>query len=137
MPRSLLKKLTDLAITYNPEVVKQPLLNSINDLATGASSPWLYETASLFFKKLIKDVSRKSPGPPSGGNPSEIMMKWFDYDPIAIARDSECDYVGLLTSHVGQESEDVRRVLAARSRLSFIEMRVAREYCDYILTQRE
>ena len=54
MPKRLLKKLTELAIAYKPEVVKQPFLNSISDLATGATSPWLYETASLFFNELIK-----------------------------------------------------------------------------------
>jgi hypothetical protein len=45
MPKRLLQKLTELAITYRPEAVKQPLLNIISDLATGVSSPWLYETA--------------------------------------------------------------------------------------------
>ena len=39
MPKRLLKKLTELAIAYKPEVVKQPLLNMISDLATGAALP--------------------------------------------------------------------------------------------------
>src|SRR4051794_17876313 len=47
MSKRLLKKLTELAIAYKPELVKQPLLDNISDLATGAASPWLYETASL------------------------------------------------------------------------------------------
>src|ERR1700688_4580045 len=68
MPKRLLKKLTELAIAHKPEVVKQPLLNSISDLATGAASPWLYETASLFFKELIKEVSRQNPGISPKGN---------------------------------------------------------------------
>jgi hypothetical protein len=136
MPKSLLKKLTELAIAHNPEVVKQPLLNSIGDLATGASSPWLYETASLFFNELFKEVSRQSPSPSTRANPTEMMMKWFDYDdPIAIAKDPECEYVDLLASHIKQESEEARRALAAQSRLAFIEMRVAKEFCDYLLPQ--
>lgn len=69
MPTRLLKKLTELAFAYKPEVVKQPLLNSISDLATRASSPWLYETASLFFNELIKEVSRKDLGILSQGQP--------------------------------------------------------------------
>jgi hypothetical protein len=56
MPKRLLKKLTGLAITYKPKVVKQPLLDIISDLATGVSSPWLYETASLFFNELKSAV---------------------------------------------------------------------------------
>jgi hypothetical protein len=136
MPKRLLKKLTELAIAYKPEVVKQPLLNSISDLATGAASPWLYETASLFFNELIKEVSRQDPGIPPKGNATEMIIKWFDYDdPIAIAKDSECEYVGLLASHIKRESDKSRRALAARSRLAFIEMRVASEFCDHLLSQ--
>jgi hypothetical protein len=134
IPKRLLKRLTELAIAYKPEVVKQPLLNIISDLATGVSSPWLYETASLFFNELIKDVSRQDPGISRKRNPMEIISKWFDYDdPIAIAKDPECEYVGLLASHIERESKETKRALAARGRLAFIETRVAREFCDYLL----
>jgi len=137
MPKRLLKKLTELAIAYKPEVVKQPLLNIISDLATGAASPWLYETASLFFGELIQDVSRQDPGISPGGNPMEMILRWFDYDdPIQIAKDSECEYVDLLASHIERESEKTRRALAVRGRLAFIEMRVAREFGDYLFSQR-
>jgi hypothetical protein len=61
MPKRLLKKLTELAVAYKTEVVKQSLLDIISDLATGVASPWLYETASLFFNELIKVVSRQDP----------------------------------------------------------------------------
>ena len=134
MPKRLLKKLTELAVAYKPEVVKQSLLDIISDLATGVASPSLYETASLFFNELIKIVSRQDPGIPSKGNPMEMILRWFDYDdPIKIAKDSECEYLGLLASHIERESEKTRRALATRSRLAFIEMRVAREFCDYLL----
>jgi hypothetical protein len=138
MPKRLLKRLTELAIAYNPEVVKQPVLNSISDLATRASSPWLYETASLFFNELIKEVSRQGPGISPKGSPTEMMMKWFDYDdPIAIAKDPECEYCGLLASHIKRESDQTKRALAARSRLAFIEMRIAMEFGDCLLSQRD
>jgi hypothetical protein len=134
VPKSLLKKLTDLAIAYKPEAVKQPLLNIISDLATRASSPWLYETATLFFNELIKDVSRQDPGLSTKGNPIQMMSNWFDYDdPIQIAKDSECEYVDVLASYIERESEKTKSALAARSRLAFIETRVAREFCDYLL----
>ena len=136
MPKRLLKKLTELAIAYKPEVVKQPLLDIISDLSTGVSSPWLYETASLFFNELIKDVSRQNPGIPSKGNPQEMILKWFEYDdPIQIAKDPECEYAGLLASHIERESDKTRHALAARCRLSFINARVASEFCDYLLSQ--
>jgi hypothetical protein len=138
MPKRLLKKLTELALAYKPEVVKQPLLDIISDLATGVSSPWLYETASLFFSELIENVSQQNPGISPSGNPMEMILTWFDYDdPIQIAKDSECEYVGLLASHIKRESEKTRQALAARSRLSFIEMRVAREFGDYLLSRRD
>jgi hypothetical protein len=136
MPKRLLRKLTDLAIAYKPEVVKQPLLNIISDRATGASSPWLYETASLFFNELIKDVSRQDPVISTKGNPMEMILRWFDYDdPIQIAKDSECEYVDVLGSHIERESEEIKRALAARGRLAFIEMRVAMEFCDYLVPE--
>ena len=132
MPK--LKRLTELAVAYKTEIVKQPLLDIISDLATGVASPWLYETASLFFNELIKVVSRQDPGIPFKGNPQEMILRWFDYDdPIQIAKDSECEYVGLLASHIERKSEKTRRALATRSRLAFIKMRVARELCDYLL----
>jgi hypothetical protein len=134
MPKRLLKKLTELAITHRPEAVKQPLLNIISDLATGVSSPWLYETAPLCFNELIRGVSRQSPSVPPKGNPTEMILRWFDYDdPIQIAQDSECEYVGVLASHIERESKETKRALAARGRLAFIETRVAREFCDYLL----
>ena len=136
MPTILRKKLTELAVAYRPEAVKQSLLNIISDLATGAASPWLYETASLFFSELIKDVSRRDPGISPKGNPMEMILNWFDYDdPIAIAKDCECEYVGLLASHIKRESDKTRHALAARSRLAFIEMRAAREFGNHLLSQ--
>lgn len=79
MPNSLLTKLSELAVAYRPEAVKQSLLNMISDLATGVASPWLYETASLLFSELIEDVRRQDPGIPPRGNPMEMILKWFDY----------------------------------------------------------
>ncbi|MBR0795648.1 hypothetical protein JQ615_09635 [Bradyrhizobium jicamae] len=137
MPKRLLKRLTELATAYRPEVVKQPLLNIISDLATRVRSPWLYETASLFFNELIKDVSRQDPCISSKGSPLEMMLRWFDYDdPIQIAQDPECEYVGLLASHIKRESDETKHVLAARGKHAFIEMRVTREFCDDLLPRR-
>ncbi|MHC2390883.1 hypothetical protein ACVMFA_009474 [Bradyrhizobium liaoningense] len=133
MPKRLLKQLSELAIAYRPEVVKQPLLDIISDRATGAASPWLYETASMFFNELIKAVSRKKTAITPKGSPTEMILRWFDYDdPLEIAKDSECEYVDVLASHIERESEETKRALAARGRLSFIEMRVAKEFGEYL-----
>jgi hypothetical protein len=137
MPESLLKKLTELAATYRPKAINQTLLNQISDLATGAASPWLYKTASLFFSELISDVSRQDPGISPKGNPVEMILKWFDYDdPIAIARDSECEYEELLASHIKQESDKTRRTLSERSRSDFIKMLAGREIYEIYESQR-
>lgn len=140
MPKSLLKRLTKLAVTYRPETVKLALINITAglgipvELATPASSPWLYETASLFFSELIEDVRRRGPGISPRGNPVKMILQWFDYDdPVAIAKDGE--YADLLDSHIKRESEKTRNALAVQSRVGFIEMRVAREFCDYLSSQ--
>jgi hypothetical protein len=135
MPKHLLKKLTDLAVGYKPEVVKQSLSNFIGQQA---AFPSFCERATLFFSDLIEDVSQRGAGITRIGSPMEMMLRWFDYDdPIKIAED--CGYVDLLTSHIERESEERRRVLAAQSRLSFIEMRLSIggyiEICDMELVQ--
>jgi hypothetical protein len=87
---------------------------------------------------LIKDVSRQDPGISPKGNPTEMILKWFDYDdPIAIAKDSECEYVDLLASHIKRESDKTRRALTARGRLDFIETRVATEFGEYLSSHRD
>lgn len=136
MPERLLRDLSKLACVYKPEVVKQPLLDAISDLATGARSPWLYELASLFFRELIKAVRQRRPGISTTGSPGKMMLKWLDYDdPIKISEDPECQYTDLMASHIKREFKKAREVLAAQSRIAFIEMLVAKEFCDCWLPQ--
>jgi hypothetical protein len=137
MPKSLLKRLTKLAVTYRTETVKLALINITAGLGipvvlvTPGSSPWLYETASVFFNELIEDVSRRGPGISPRGNPVKMILQWFDYDdPVAIAKDGE--YADLLDSHIKRESEKTRNALAVQGRLAFIEMRAAKEFCNHL-----
>jgi hypothetical protein len=131
MPKRLLKNLTELAITYRSDAVKQPLFGIISELA---ASPGLFDTASLFFSDLINDVRRQAPGIPFKGTPVESILRWFDYDdPILIATEPECEYAELLASHIERESKKTRCALAAQGRLAFIEARVAREFCDPVI----
>jgi len=137
LPKRLLNELTEMAIAYKPEFVKTTFLNQVSDLATGAASPWLYETASLFFREMIKDVTRRgSLVPFPNGRATEKMMKWFDYDdPIEVSKDRECDYSDLLAAHIQRESEKTKRSLAIRARYEFIRMRVTKELFDHIEPQ--
>ena len=128
MPKRLLKKLTELAIAYNPEVVKKSLRNMISYQTNGGP-----DEASVFFGDLIAEVSQHDPGISPRGNPIRTISRWFDYDdPIRIARDSECQYVDLLASHIERESERTRRSLAVQARLAFVEKRAAKEFMDYL-----
>jgi hypothetical protein len=137
MPESLLERLTEFAVTYGAKTVNQTLLDQISDLATGAASPWLYETASLFFSELISDVSKRSPGLPLKGGPVEMMSNWFDYDdPIAISRDPECEYQDLLISYVKQESDETRRARSRRGRSDFKKMLAGREIWEIYESER-
>lgn len=122
MPKLLLKELSAFASVNKPETVKQPFLDAISDLATGVSSPWLYETATLFFEELMKEVIRQNPKPHCGNNLKGMITRWFDYDdPLRIAEDSECDYVDILASYIARESSKTKQALAKRSRSAFTE----------------
>lgn len=137
LTKRLLNELAEMAMAYDPETVKTTFLNQVSDLATGASSPWLYETAPLFFREMIKDVNRRGrPVAFPKGCATEQMLKWFDYDdPIGIGRDPECDYSDILAAHIKRESEKTKRALAFRARHKFIQMRVAEELFDYLEPQ--
>ena len=131
MPKRLLKELTNFVVTYQPCHVKQTFLDIISDLATRVSSPWLYETATMFFRELIKDVSKKNPGIAPTGTAVELIGSWFDYDdPIAIAKDPECEYVELLAALIQRESKKMKNTLMIRSKHEFISQRVTKELFD-------
>ncbi|WP_045014252.1 hypothetical protein [Bradyrhizobium sp. LTSP849] len=129
MPKRLLKNLTELAITYAPDVVKRPLFDIITLQAIGVVSPGIFDTASRVFRELIVDVSLQAPSIPFEGTPVESILRWFDYDdPILIATEPECEYAEVLASHIGRESRKTRCALAAQGRQAFMEARGAREF---------
>jgi hypothetical protein len=114
MPKRLLKRLTELAVNHRPEAVRWPLFGAISELS---ANPDLYDTASLFFSDLIAVLIREDPNASPIGDPIDIF-KWFEYDdPMAIAREPECEYGDLLASHIERESARTKRALATRGRL--------------------
>ena len=74
IPSALLQELARLAITFEPAVVQETVLDLFADATSGSCAEEL-ETAALFFGWLIKDVSDRPAGltenrrrrPPRGG----------------------------------------------------------------------
>lgn len=138
MPNRLLKRLTDLAIAYKPDLVKTLLLNIISDVATGVGSVEPSDTAPLFFKQLIRDVSRRAPDLLRKESPRDLMRAWFDYnDPIQISEDDECEYSDLLISAAMRESVKLKRTLAMKSRRTFVQMVVDMQFVGWFAAQPE
>lgn len=134
MPKRLLEELTVFALNHNSRAVKQPLLNAMSDLATGVSSPELYETATLFFSQLMSDVGRHSKATLGQGNATEMIMEWFDYDdPLEIAKDEDCDYVEILAASIKSEQDKKKRGLAKRSKNAFAKMVFVKENFDRVM----
>jgi hypothetical protein len=93
MPPALLQELTRLALTYDPLVVRETVLDLFASAASGVECPEQFETAALFFSWLIADVRRRSEGKPIVGDARTLMMQWLPVtDPLRIAEDPECGY---------------------------------------------
>jgi hypothetical protein len=131
MPKRLLETLTEMAISYGPNAVKQSLFNTITLQATGLAPPGNLDTASRFFRHLIMDLRLEAPGRPFEGAPKDSILRWFDYDdPILIATEPVCGYSELLATYRRRESRKTRRALAAQGRHFFMEARFAREFSE-------
>ena len=94
IPSALLHELVQLAVTYEPAIVRQGLVDLFSEAATGACPPEEFETAERFFGWLIKDASRlRALGEPLKGDARGLMMQWVSVtDPLRIAEDPECCY---------------------------------------------
>jgi hypothetical protein len=92
IPSALLQELARLAITYETAVVREAILDLFAEAATGACPAEEFESAAQFFGWLIKNVSRRAPGP-LNGDARELIMQWVAVtDPLRIAEDPECGY---------------------------------------------
>jgi hypothetical protein len=92
IPSALLQELARLAITFEPAVVQETVLDLFADATSGSCAEEL-ETAALFFGWLIKDVSDRPAGPPANCDSRALLMQWLAVDdPLRIAEDPECGY---------------------------------------------
>jgi hypothetical protein len=90
IPSALLQELAVLAITYEPAVVRNTVLDLFADAVSGDGD---LETAALFFGWLVKDVSGRPAGHPLNCDAKALMMQWLPVtDPLRIAEDPECGY---------------------------------------------
>lgn len=93
MPSALLLELAWLAITNEPAVVRETLVDLFADAVSGCCCAEQFETATLFFGWLIKDVSGRPAGNPKNCDAKGLMGQWLPVtDPLAIAEDPECGY---------------------------------------------
>jgi hypothetical protein len=94
IPSALLQRLSQLAATYEPEIIRELIVDLFSVAANGVCPPEEFETAELFFGWLINDASRRTaPGEPLNGDARGLMMQWLSVtDPLRIAKDPECGY---------------------------------------------
>jgi hypothetical protein len=93
IPSALLEELAWLAIAYEPTVVRETLLDLFVDAASGSCDEAELETAPLFFRWLIKDISGRPAVHPLNCDAKALMMQWLPVtDPLRIAEDPECGY---------------------------------------------
>jgi hypothetical protein len=94
IPLALLQGLTQLAVTYEPAIVREAIVDVFSEAASGMCPPEEFETAERFFGWLIKDASRrKARREPLNDDARGLMMQWLSVtDPLRIAEDPECGY---------------------------------------------
>ena len=94
IPLAVLEELTRIAITCEPAVVGQIAIDLFAEGASGSCLQEELDTAALFFRWLIEQVSdRSSEGEPIDRDPRPFMFQWLPVtDPLRIAQDPESGY---------------------------------------------
>jgi hypothetical protein len=93
IPPAVLEDLTRIAITCEPAVVGQIALDLFAEGASGSCRQEELDTAALFFRWLIEQVSDRSEGKPIDRDPRPLMFQWLPVtDPLRISQDPECGY---------------------------------------------
>jgi hypothetical protein len=97
----MLDDLTWIAITCEPVVVGQVMVELFAEAASGSGVQEELETAVLFFGLLIKSVSDRSEANPIYRDARALMLRWLPAtDPLGISSDPECGYsrpIGLVS----------------------------------------
>jgi hypothetical protein len=93
IPSSLLQELTQLAISYEPPLLQEILIDLFGDSAGGMCAEEQFETATLFFGWVIAAVRSQPASKQINGDARALMMQWLDFtDPLRISEDPECGY---------------------------------------------
>jgi hypothetical protein len=108
---SLLEKLSAIARSYKPELVRAAILDILSEVASGSCDPEEYATASQFFDALIEEVKRRAKATLRGQRAKVSLARWFPVsDPLRIAADPECKYgpalsLALLVAEITQSTD--------------------------------
>lgn len=98
IPKRLLRDLTVLAARRDPTVVRRTMVEMIGESASLSSGQ--LDTATLFFQALLKSVGnqRFEPDIRCGYKHCRVRLtRWLKLtDPLRIAEDPECGYLGVL-----------------------------------------
>ena len=89
----MLNKLTQLAVTKEPAVVREALIDLLADCASGSYPREDVETAALFFGRLSKLLIAKRDSATTRQDAKASLSLWIARtDPLHISRDPECGY---------------------------------------------
>jgi hypothetical protein len=108
---SLLEKLSAIARSYKPELVRTAILDILSEVASGSCDPDEYATASQFFNALIEKVKKRAKATVRGQCAKLSLARWFPVsDPLRIAADPECKYgpslsLALLVAEITQSTD--------------------------------
>jgi hypothetical protein len=93
IPPAMLRELTGLAITHEPELIGDVVLELCAEVVSGSCPPEDIGTAECFFGQLIKQLSDQPEGNRRHESAQGSLLQWLPVnDPLRIAQDPECGY---------------------------------------------
>jgi hypothetical protein len=93
IPSAMLNKLAWIAIAHNPALVGKAIVSTLAEAASGMCLKEEFETATLFFGWVIKELNHEIANESPQADSRALMMQWLPVtDPLRIAQDPECGY---------------------------------------------
>ncbi|MCK1341017.1 hypothetical protein IVB38_34630 [Bradyrhizobium sp. 38] len=87
-----LERLTEVASSFDPEVIGQIMLEIFAEIVSGSSAAGC-ETADHFVEWVTGEVVRLGRGKRPSRSAHKSIEQWFsDIDPLTISQDPECGY---------------------------------------------
>lgn len=109
---SLLKQLSAIARSYEPEHVRAVILEILCEVASRSCDPDEYATASQFFGDLTEQVKKRAKATLRDQRINVSLARWFPVsDPLRLTADPECKYapsvsLALVVSEIAQSTDD-------------------------------